>query len=249
MDAARRILKVLAICCLCNMASHAQPADPADGLDASKGLTVTIELMKLEVTDSSLGLTYAIRNGSDHDVWVCTDVSSVPFEVYLTNDGQTLLIRKRLDVPTTVVWHRPPPAGTYRRLSPGTARAESLLLDLPVAQKTVYASPTAAEPFQTVRHLTLEIGYYDEDLPALVRSIFDMAEKFNLESGTPDPNMERTYFRGLAVRRALASYGTINDDPDGTGYVRIDYSYQALTGEKVLRMEISGVGILCGRKQ
>ncbi len=248
MDAARRILKVLAICCLCNMASHAQPADPVESPDAGKGLTVTIELTKLEVTDTSLGLTYKIRNSSDHNVWACSEVSSIPFEVFLMDDRQTLLIRKRLDVPTTVAWHRPPAAGTYVRLGPGAAQAESLLLALPVAPSTVYASPATAEPAQIIRRLALEIGYYDEDLPALVRSILDVAEKFNLEGGTPDPNLERTYFRGLAVRRALASYGTMNKDPDGTGCVHIDYSYQALTGEKVLRMEISGVAIPYGRK-
>ena len=55
--------------------------------------------------------------------------------------------------------------------------------------------------------------------------------------------MEKTYFRGIAARRALTAYGLLNKDPYGEGRIYIDYSYQALTGEKVLRVEINGVSI------
>jgi hypothetical protein len=213
------------------------------GPDEGKATAVTIELTKLEVTDSSLELTYTIRNSSDHSVWVCSEVGSMPFEMYLTHDQQTLLLRKRLDVPSTAVWNRPPAAGTYTRLGPGAAQPESMLLDLPVTQKAIYASVTTTEVPQTVRRLALEIGYYDEDLPALVRGIFDVADKFSPESRNLDPNIERTYFRGLAVRRALGAYDIMNQDPYGEGRISIGYSYQALVGEKVLRMEVNGVAI------
>jgi hypothetical protein len=119
---------------------------------------------------------------------------------------------------------------------------------MPVTQQSIYASEAVEVP-QTVRRLAVEIGYYDEDLPALVRSIFDVADKFTGESWKVDPSMERMYFRGFTVRRALAAYDVINKDPYGEGRVRIDYSHQALTGEKVLRMEIDGVAIPCGGTQ
>lgn len=243
MGTAIRITTVVALCCLCNMGSHAEQTGETRGSESGKVMGVTIELTKLEITDSSLGVSYRIRNSLDHDVWVCTRVSSTPHEVFLAYDTQTLVIRRRLDVPSTWVWRRPPAPGTYMRLSPGTAQPESLQLELPVIQQLVYAGGGSTEAPQTARRLALEIGYYDEDLPALVRSILDVAGKFAGESWKLDPNMERTYFRGLGVRGALSAYGVMNKDPYGEGRVYIDYSHQALTGEKVLRIEVTGLSI------
>jgi hypothetical protein len=237
------IVTAVALCCLCSTGFRADLAAGVNGPSSGKERSVMIELTKLDVTDSSLGLTCTIRNSSDHDVWVCSKVSSISSEVYLTDDQRTLLIRRRLDVPSTNVWHRPPAAGTYIRIGPGAAYPESLLLDLPVTRQSIYASPVAVEVPRTARCLALEIGYYDEDLPALVHSVLDTAGKFSTDTWSLDPNIERTYFRGLAVRRALAGYDTKNKDPYGEGRVYIDYSYQALVGEKVLRMEVDGVAI------
>ena len=97
MNAARRIAKLLAICCVCTVLS---PAEDAKGPDMSKNAAVTMEITKLEVNDSTLALSYNIRNGTDREAWVCSEVGSIPFEAFLTSDKQTLLIRKRLDVPS-----------------------------------------------------------------------------------------------------------------------------------------------------
>jgi hypothetical protein len=243
MDMAGRLMQVLVICCACSVVSHTERAGGVNGPDNTKETGVTIELTKLEVTGSSVGLSYDIRNGSEHDVWVCSKVSSIPFEAYLTHDEQTLLIRKRLEVPCDKIWRGTPTAGTYIRLSPGAAQPESLRLDLPVTPKSVYATVDAAEVAQTVQRLALEIGYYDGDLPALVRSIFEVADKFSPESWNLDPNLREVYFRGLAVRSALSGFDVINKDPYGSGRVYVEYSHRALTGERVLRMEINGVAI------
>jgi hypothetical protein len=249
MNATRRILKVLAICCLCNMASHAQPADPVNSSAENKGSAATIELTKLEVTDSSLALSYKIENGSTHEVWVCSEVvrARIPFEMFLTHDRQTLLIRKRLAVPCYAVWHRPPDPGMYVRISPGAAQPESVRIDLPASPTFFYASQTREGTAQTVRRLVLEIGYYDEDLPALVHSICAVADQFSadgwkLYTSQVDPNMWHAYFRGLSVGSALSDFDVVNKDPASKGYVYVNYSYEALA-EKVLRMEINGVAI------
>jgi hypothetical protein len=249
MDAARRILKVLAICCLCNMASHARSADPVNGPDASKSPAVTLELTKLEVTDSSLELSYRVRNSSNHEVWVCSDVGRIPFELYLTHDRQTLLIRKHLSVPCYKIWHRPPAPGKYVRLGAATAQSESLRIGLPAGGQFLYTSETTEVITQTVRCLVLEIGYYNEDLPALARSICEVADRFSaegwrlyLDTVGVDPNMWHTYFRGITARGALAGFEVVNKDAVSRGYVYLDYSYEAMA-EKVLRMEINGVAI------
>jgi hypothetical protein len=188
-------------------------------------------------------LTYTIGNNSDHDVWVCTEVSSIPFELYLTHDRETLLIRKRLDVPTKGVWRRPPAPGTYLRIEPGAAKSEAIQIDLPAKTRSVYADIATKGVAQIVRRLAVEVGYYDTDLPALVRGIFAIADTFGLEGWTLYPDIRRIYFRGLGVRGALSAFYDMNKDPDNEGRVRIEYSHQALTGEKVLRMEINGIAI------
>jgi len=241
MKTAARLAGIVAVCCLCNMVSHAQEADEASGPGHSERASVTIELTRFEVSDSCLALDYRIKNGSDHDVWVCSRPSSIPFEMYLTQDKQSLLIRKRLDVPTTVIWHRPPAPGTYVRLNAGADQRESLLIDLPVEPVTVYASG-GTESASTVTRLAVEIGFYDEDLPALIDNIIAVADMFRVTSWDVPWEILDTYFRGLRVPRLL------NADPYGQGYVHIEYNGQALTGEKVLRMEINGVSIPYGTK-
>lgn len=243
MGTAIRTVTLIALCCVCNIGSHAEQAGEVSDPDRSKEIGVTIELVKLEVTDFSLGVTYTIRNRSDHDVWVCSKISSVPYEVFLTYDKQTLLIRKRLDVPSDAIWHRPPAPATYERLSPGADQSESLTVDLPATPRFVYAGQQKDVVTQTVRHLALEIGYYDEDLPALLRGIVEVAAKFSPEARYVHPDIQKTYFRGLHVGGALTSPDAIGKDPYREGRVYIDYSYQALTGEKVVRMEISGIAI------
>lgn len=243
MNAWIRIMEMLAICTMCDMACHAGQADdvnsPVDGREAA----VTIELTKLEVTDTSLEFSYKIRNHSGHDVWVCSEVSSAPFEVFLTHDTQTLLIRKRLDVPCNAIWARPPAPGKYICLGPAEDRQDTLRIDLPVMPRFMYASQGMEVVTCTVRRLLLEIGYYDEDLPALIRRILEVADQFNAQAWSLHPDVRETYFRGLSVRSALLGFDLIDKDPYAEGYVYIYYSRQALTGEKTLRMEINGIAI------
>jgi hypothetical protein len=239
----KKIVKLIAICgvlVLCNTASHAGQTGGASDPNGGKVTTATIELTKLDVNDSFLKLSYKIRNNSDHDVWACSSPSSKPFEIFLTQDRQTLLIRKRLNVPANREWYAGAPAGTYIRLRPGDDRAESLLVDLPVKPEFTYALRGTEEVAQTVRRLAIEIGYYDEDLPALVRSILDVAGKFSFgPRGWAEPWIIDTYFPGLLVHPLLET----NKDPYGQGFVYIVYSNQGLIGEKVLRIDANGVSI------
>jgi len=243
MDAARRALKLLAICCLCNMASHAQPADPVNGPDVSVEKAVAMEITELTVSDSTLTLGYKIINGTDRDAWVCSSIdSSVPFEVFLTSDKQTLLIRKRLDVPSTTMWGMPP-VGTYVRIAPGASLADSARIAVPVSSTFLYASRDTTELAQTATRLALEIGYYDGDLPGVIRSIIAVAEKSGLTPLDVPPGLLDTYFRELRVRAALGFFDRENKDPYGQGRVSIAYTQQALTDEKVLRVDVNDVSI------
>jgi len=240
MNLLKRIMKLLAICCVCTVMS---PADEEKSPDMSKDAGVRMEITRLEVSDSTLALSYNIRNGSDREAWVCNDIGHIPFEVFLTFDQQTLLIRKRLDVPSKSRWRGPSPVGTYVRIAPGASLTESVQIVLPVSPNTEYAFEYTTEFAQPVRRLALEIGYYDEDLPALIRSIIGAAEKSGLTSRDVPANILNTYFRGLIVRGELAGFDLVNKDPYDRGLVYINYSYQALTGEKILRVDVNDVSI------
>ena len=209
----------------------------------SKDTGVTMEILDLDVNESTLALSYNIRNGTNRDAWVCNSIGSVPFEVFLTSDKQTFLIRKRLDVSSNTIWRGPSPVGTYARIAPGVALTESVQVALPASPTFLYASRGATEVAQTVTCLALEIGYYDEDLPALIHGIIGVAEKSGLTSQDVPPNILDTYFRGLRVRGVLGNFDRVNKDPYGEGCVYIAYSGQALTDEKVLRVDVNNISI------
>ena len=206
MGAKIRVMQVLAICCVCNMPFHTVGVDGGESPDDSTREAVTMELTGLEVGESSLVLSYTIRNGSDHDVWVCSKVSlTMPFEAFLTHDAQTFLIRKRLDVPSQSRLHASPTLGTYVRLSPGDSLADVVTIDFPAMAQVLYASIAAELVKCTARRLVLEIGYYDEDLPALVRSILEVADgstrKYRrLIRNCEEPTFEDWMFRTLFGR-------------------------------------------------
>jgi hypothetical protein len=203
---------------------------------------VKIEITELDINDSTLTLGYNLENGTNHEVWVCNGIGRIPFEVFLTPDKQTLLIRQRLDVPSNTAW-RLPPVGTYVRLVPGASLVKSLRIDLPVSPSVLYAPECEEEPTQPVQRLALEIGCYDEDLPALIHSICAVAEMSGLTTQDVPSNILDTYFRGLRVRGAFGGFTLANKDPYGDGIVYINYSWQALTGEKILRVDVNNVSI------
>lgn len=242
MNIVGKTAKLLAICCVCTVLS---PAENTEGPDMSEPAGVTMEITELDISDSTLTLYYSITNGTDRDAWVCSSIaaSPEPFEVFLTPDKQTLLIRKRLDVPATAIWRPPGPVGTYVRIAPGTSLADSVQIAVPVNPRFLYASSDKTELAQTVTGLALEIGYYDGDLPGIIREIIAVAEKSGLTVSDVPGSLLDTYFRGLRVRGIFGDFDRMNEDPYGQGCVLIRYSRQALTDEKVLRVDVNNVSI------
>jgi hypothetical protein len=133
----------------------------------------------LKVSDKILKLRYEIKNDFEHDIWICEDISvdlhECDFELYMAEDKETLLIRRRLDIKAqdSVV---SPPRGRYVRLPAGQSRTENLFLLLPVESRFFWAYPTKpGEAF--AKNLALEIGYYRGDLPGMIRDILEKEEK------------------------------------------------------------------------
>ena len=223
--------------------------DGNDLADQNDLEAVMIVLTKLEVTDRTLELHYKIKNGSDHNVWVCDSlevVSQFRFEVYLAEDNETLLIRRRFDVPTQLYWDAPP-TSRYVRLSPGEERAESISLTLPVLPRRMFTAERPTAEYAT--RLALEIGFYNEDLPGMIRGILEVADKLyyaNLDLDNCDPSIIERYFRGISVARYYGGLSSFNKyHPDVSEHILISYYCPVLKDEQVLRLALDDVSIPC----
>ncbi|HNS21331.1 MAG TPA: hypothetical protein PKH24_12585 [Sedimentisphaerales bacterium] len=132
--------------------------------------------------------------------------------------------------------------GTYVRIVPGARLTESVRITLPVAPRITYSAEEMTEVTQTVERLALEIGYFDEDLPAMIHTICAIADPCSIPSGTFPSETVNTYFRGVVIRGSLGSYfDRLNPDPYGAGRVRICYPHKLI--EKILRADVNDVSI------
>jgi len=209
---------------------------------------VSITITKLQVNDQNLELNWKIVNHSDHDVWVLDKfyLFEPSFEVYVDDDCYSLVIRRRLDVPTFKVWYSVP-EGFYVRLSPGEERSESLLLAVPLYARWLFLTKWSPVETTMIRRVVLEIGYYDEDLPELIRGILTEAEKYNPKVSDDSQGIIAQYFEGFLVYfdfKGLAGFERIYEN--GSDEISVLYSYQALKGEQVLRTTVDGVAIPYG---
>jgi hypothetical protein len=226
----------------------------ADAFDAGEAPAVKIALTKFAVSDAALELSWRIRNDTDHDVWICdrlftgipSEVESIPGE-----DGKTVLLRRRFDLPRQGVTWEHEPRGYYVRLRPGQEKAESYSLPVPVPHYPVFG-PLYAHGACADR-LTLEIGYYDEDLSYLILAVVDVAEKLSCDDSASmqgwDSNargLVDRFFPGWRIARVFAnqSFAYFRDSvTSGSDEIVLPHMGQALRGEKVVRVTVDGVSI------
>lgn len=157
----------------CPEAAHGQ--DSEDLPDKNDVETVMIALTRLDVNDQTpdvndraLKLRWRIMNDFEHDIWICIEIpvygTGYDEEVYLDDDNETLVIRRRTDVPTYVMWMFQP-VSTYIRLRAGEDWTETLLLTLPVHSARLFKPKFPERGIKYARRLIVEIGYYTKDLP------------------------------------------------------------------------------------
>ncbi len=121
-------------------------------------------------------------NGLERDVWICESIlaslwGGMDYEVYLPEDGDTLIIRRRLNVPWSMEIAVPPNV-IYRRLLAGEQRSESIILPLPVRPATVYFPRPDLEKTLYATHLRMEIGFHESNLPEEVFDIFGPSARY-----------------------------------------------------------------------
>lgn len=194
MSRSKSFILTLALCALIGGYPRAQSGqDEGDLSDQNDVDSIVIALTRLDVNDlildvndqtldvndQTLELRYKVKNDSDQDIWVCDGVGCVEgdFEVYLEDD-QTLLIRKRLDVQTFVVYYIWP-EGQYSRLRAGEEQAKSLSINLPVRHRCMFMPRLEKQGVIYVRRLVVEIGYHTKDLAQII---------LDLKCSDDDPN-------------------------------------------------------------
>ncbi len=229
------IIATLAICL--PMATQAQ-AKSADNATAP-----TITITKLDITDKTLKLTYEIRNASGQDIWVCEGFDSLRgnFEVEMAQDGATLLIRRRFDVPK--VGYSPAlPFARYVRICKGDNREESLVLSLPVhPYRVLLGAQRLVRVIEHATRLSLELDFYSGDLPGMIFGLLEEAEK--------DPQKKHVRDRGyptdvIGWLNSSVYFNSINEGiEDREDQVIVPWTNQTLKGAQYLRTTADDVNI------
>lgn len=212
---------------------------------------VTMTITKFQVNDQTLELGWKIVNHSDHDVWICDGVDKTSpsiYERFLDEDARTIVIRKRYDLPMRQQSHeRNNPASRYIRLRAGQEKAESVFIALPVEPYRISAGESGNAEYAEC--LALEIGFYDEALPALILRIVELAEFLNcdlLVGLGENVELGKRFFGGRQIAQYyyhIIGFGQNVRSADADGEMWMLHMGETRMGEKVLRTTIDGVSI------
>jgi len=217
-----------------------------DAADQNDVNSVTIALTHLDINDTKLELSYKIKNNTDHDVWICDSVniqSTCNIDVYLAEDAKTLVIMKCIGIVSEFWAVNQFRTSRYVRLRPAQEYSESLSLDVPVGPSVLYLDEQANTEFAS--RLAIEIGFYNEDVLKLIRSIIEVAERFNYTNvRVPDfeSDFMRCYFKGLLIARGFGGLSRFDEDYTDANELFIGPTYDFF-GEQYLRIEVDGVHI------
>jgi hypothetical protein len=244
-----RLIPVLALCIVLIGDIQSDETETSDGEETS----VVIKLIKLDMNDQTLELHWKIKNSSDHNVWICDSIDTHPgfpdFEVFMDGNNQTLVIRRRFDLPVAVTLDGFL-KGRYMRLRSGEERVESLTLHMPASLERYFEAEIGRAEY--ARSLALEIGFYDEDLRELILNIVGVAEKLNCADPIIPPldiddiGIRDHYFAGLIIARTFNSknWPYFKETVEGGGEeILIPHMGQIFKAEQVLKIRLDGVSI------
>jgi hypothetical protein len=240
----KRYVFLIQVLTICIFLSNCVKAEDVNDPNNEEGKVVTIELTKLDVNDTNLEVGFKIKNNTDHDVWICDSVnteSTFNIDVYLAEDAKTLVIMKRIGI-VSEFWsidrYR---SSRYVRLRPAQEYSESLSLDVPVGPSVLFVDKQANAEFAS--RLAIEIGFYNEDVLKRIRSIIEVAERFNYtDVGVPDYESDfiRSYFKGLLIARSFGGLSRFDEVYADVDELLFSPLYDFF-GEQFLRIEVDGV--------
>lgn len=236
MDRPIFMITALSLCFLPLPRTQARREFDSSARNSAGGPTITIT--KLDVNDTKLELSWEIKNDSAKDAWILMGLSKsdMSCSAFMDEDDQTLLIRRRLDVPADPKLASFPTCnGRYVRLRVGQTQSESVSLEIPVYRE--YGLEIVGRKARGLEHatrLSIEIGHYTGDFPGMVRRILEEDEKNPRIIPAVDPyytNSISGWFGGLLGFNKLNELVRSRDDE-----VLIPFTSQAFTGEQVLRV-------------
>lgn len=228
------LLVCLLLCVQLAIQTNAQ--EKPNPVDDEKAETLMLVITGLVLDNKTLRISYEISNYSKQDVWICDSVHErYNFEVYIEEDGETLMVRKLSSVPSGSKW-RTQPLGKYIRLRPEEKRIESLLLNVPVNPVYVYKPKTNKQLRRVInaKRLTIEIGYYVGTLPNIFVDMLKETEKTDLDKMI----LFNMWFGGVLGFNNRNEQLRQRDDE-----VLIPYTQQRLNDEKIVRTVIDDLSL------
>jgi hypothetical protein len=214
------------VTCVCAASTRLTAAEPAKSVDAQAHSTV-ISVIGVEVCQDTLQCRYNIRDNSAHDIWLCEamEIGYADFETVWGKDKQTFVIRKRTDIKWEVA--RDTPVARYVRLQAGTGRTETLLLPLPLRARGVVSSEGVPPDIGCVTRVRLEMGYYEGDLPRMIRDNLEATGR--KQGGTGIPPI-------LRFNECAEGYGDSTDEV----FFIVDPLFPVIKGERILLALVDG---------
>lgn len=248
----KSVILVMALA-LCVPLARCTGAESGDVPTAEEDAIVKLVLTKLTVDEQNFEMGWTIVNNTNHDVWFCDSAT----DWFMDTDNETLVIRRRYNISNAgVIWEGPPsPRFRYSRLRPGEQKVESIARAVPVEPYAMFK--TSRGNAEQARRVALEIGYYDEDLRALILEIVNVRDKLGCDgsaisfAAVPQSTWEvyNRFFGGVRIARLFDS-PTVKYFRDsvtsGGDEIIAPYFRQALHGELVLRLEVDDVSIPFG---
>jgi len=235
----------LSLCVLPTIQTQAKSGDSA--ADKKAGVP-TITVTKLDISDKALNLCYVIRNDSADEAWILVGYGhlgelSLNAEIFMAEDGETLTIRRRLHLPTSIMSILGAPFyGRYVCLPPGESQTEWISVETPVHPAPQFAPIRLQEKdLEYAKRLAIEIGYYPGNLP---ERIFQMLEEETLGKKKADRPKELKYFIGWRAEafrcNALAEQLSSRDEEFLISYGSPTFKGQS---EQVMRTVVGDVHI------
>jgi hypothetical protein len=213
-------------------------AQTGSAASANKEGAPTITVTMLDINDKTLNLSWEIKNDSAQDAWILMGLrkSDASCSAFMDKDDQTLLIRRRLDVPANAKLASFPTCnGRYVRVRAGQTLSESVSLEIPVYREYgLEIVPRKAQGLEYAKRLTIEIGYYNGDLADMIHRILEKDEKNPRIIPAADPyytNSISGWFKGFIGFNNLNELVRSRDDE-----ILIPYTSQAFTSEQILRV-------------
>lgn len=187
-------------------------------------------------SQSHLSFDYGVKNGFEHDIWVCDDMYVFSNEkVEPTIEKGAVLIRLRLNFPCTFFYDEM--VARYVRLSPSKIHRGSISVKLPVGD----CSPAHdwvknnVQDTMELNRAIFEVGYFSEDLK---KKLLNYIRKAKRKIITSD------YASDMADKLEW-----LNEKNDVNDIICLPYLWEGIKEEQTLSADLKRTKIPCYLKR